>query len=101
MVNDSTSATIKAILIDAVAAAALGIYIIGTVDTYMVLSKLILEKYLNNRFVAGEAKGREEGRAEGRAQVEEWQAWYERMMEAEARGEEFREPPPESSEKKS
>ncbi len=90
VVNDSTSATIKAILIDAVAAAALGIYIIGTVDTYMVLSKLILEKYLNNRFVAGEAKGRQQAN-------EEWHAWYNRMMEAREQGEEFDEPPPQSS----
>ena len=99
VVNDSTSATVKAILIDAVAAAALGVYIVGTVDTYMVLSKLILERYLNNRFVAGvaegEAKGREEGEAKGRKQAnEEWQAWYERMVEARERGEEFDEPPP-------
>ena len=90
VVNDSTAATVKAILIDAVAAAALGIYIVGSVDTYMVLSKLILEKYLNNRFVAGKA----EGRAEGQAQVEKWQAWYERMEEARKRGEDFDEPPP-------
>ena len=111
VVNDSTTATIKAILIDAVAAAALGIYIVGTVDTYMVLSKLILEKYLNNRFnagkVEGEAKGREEGRQvgreegrqvgkkEGRQQAnEEWHAWYNRMVEARELGEEFDEPPP-------
>ena len=87
VVNDSTSATVKAILIDAVAAAALGIYIVGTVDTYMVLSKLILEKYLNNRFVAGEAKGRQEAN-------KEWQAWYDRMVEAGKRGEDFDEPPP-------
>ncbi len=93
VVNDSTSATIKAILIDAVAAAALGIYIVGTVDTYMVLSKLILEKYLNNRFNAGAAKGREEAN-------EEWRAWYSRMMEARERGEEFDEPPPETGTKK-
>ena len=99
VVDDSASATVKAILIDTVAAAALAIYIVGTVDTYMVLSKLILEKYLNNRFVAGEAKGREEGRQEGRQEgreevSEEWRAWYNRMMEAEARGEEFDELPP-------
>ena len=54
------------------------------------LHKLILQPYLNNRFVAGKAKGREEGRA----QVEEWQAWYNRMKAAEARGEEFDELPP-------
>ena len=95
VVNDSTSATVKAILIDSVAAAALGIYIVGTVDTYMVLSKLILEKYLNNRFVAGTEEGRKEGEAKGRKQAnEDWQAWYERMVEARERGEEFDEPPP-------
>ena len=91
VVNDSASATVKAILIDAVAAAALGIYIVGTVDTYMVLSKLILEKYLNNRFVAGKSEGRQEGRQEAN---EEWQAWYDRMVEAGKRGEDFDEPPP-------
>ncbi len=85
--NDSASATVKAILIDAVAAAALGIYVVGTVDAFMVLSKLILEKYLNNRFVAGEAKGRQEAN-------KEWQAWYDRMVEAGKRGEDFDEPPP-------
>ena len=111
VVNDSTSATVKAILIDAVAAAALGIYIVSTVDTYMVLSKLILEKYLNNRFNAGvaegEARGREEGLEEGRVEGrqegkeegrqqanEEWRAWYNRMTDARERGEEFDEPPP-------
>lgn len=57
----------------------------------MVLSKLILEKYLNNRFNAGEAKGRQEGRQEAN---EEWQAWYDRMVEAGKRGEDFDEPPP-------
>ena len=115
VVNDSATATAKAILIDAVAAAALGIYIVGTADTYMVLSKLILEKYLNNRFNAGEAKGREEGKEEGREEGREegkeegkaigrkqadreWRAWYNRMTDARVRGEDFNEPPPESSE---
>ena len=72
VVNDSASATVKAILIDAVAAAALGIYIVGTVDAFMVLSKLILEKYLNNRFVAGEAKGRQEATRNGRLGTIVW-----------------------------
>lgn len=57
----------------------------------MVLSKLILEKYLNNRFVAGNSEGRREGRQEAN---EEWQAWYDRMVEAGKRGEDFDEPPP-------
>ena len=55
------------------------------------LSKLILEKYLNNRFNAGVAKGREEGRQQAN---EEWHAWYNRMVEAKELGEEFDEPPP-------
>ena len=53
------------------------------------LSKLILEKYLNNRFIAGEAKGRQEAN-------EEWRAWYNRMIDAREQGQEFEEPPPES-----
>ena len=66
----------------------------------MVLHKLILEKYLNNRFIAGVAEGREEGREKGREKGleeadEEWRAWYNRMVEARERGEEFDEPPPE------
>ena len=105
VVNDSATATAKAILIDAVAAAALGIYIVGTADTYMVLSKLILEKYLNNRFNAGvaegEARGRQAGKEEGKEQADrEWRAWYNRMTDARVRGEHFDEPPPESSQKK-
>ena len=36
-----------------------------------------------------------EGRREGRATRDaEWRAWYERMRAAQARGEEFTEPPP-------
>ncbi|MDE2780544.1 MAG: hypothetical protein OXI91_12850 [Chloroflexota bacterium] len=79
------------------------------------LHKLILEKYLANRFTEGEAKGletglergREEGRQEGikegreegldtgREQAyDEWGAWYRRMLEARERGEDFEEPPP-------
>ena len=76
----------------------------------MVLSKLILEKYLNNRFYAGvaegEARGREEGKEEGREEGKamgreqvhrEWRAWYNRMTDARLRGEQFDEPPPASS----
>lgn len=51
------------------------------------LHRLILQPFLNNRFVAGEAKGRQGANAE-------WQAWYERMVEAKDRGEDFNEPPP-------
>lgn len=64
----------------------------------MVLSKLILEKYLNNRFVAGEVQGREEGRNVGRKVGKRparngkpgITAWW-KLRE---RGEEFNEPLP-------
>ena len=80
---------------NAAASAALGIYTVSTVDTYMVLSKLILEKYLNNRFNAGLLEGEEKGREEGREEASEgWRAWYNRMQEARQRGEAFDEPPP-------
>ena len=46
----------------------------------------------------GRAKGRAEGRAEGRVQMgREWSAWNRRRLEAEERGEDFDEPPPDSS----
>ena len=94
VVDDSTTETGKAILLDAAAAVAVAILLVGTVETVMVLHKLILEKYLNNRFVRGQEKGREDAN-------EDWRAWYDRMMEARDRGENFDEPPPDSPRKKS
>ncbi len=106
VIDDSTTETIKAILVDAAAAAAIGILAVGTVDTYMVLSKLILEKYLENRFndglAKGEVRGREKGREEGMEEAYiKWRAWYDRMMEARDRGGNFDEAPPDSPRKKS
>ena len=46
----------------------------------------------------GREEGREEGRAEGRAENQAaWEAWNERRMAAEQRGEPFDEPPPGTS----
>lgn len=90
VVSDSTTETIKAVPVDTAAAAAIAIFTVSTVDAYMVLSKLILEKYLSNRFVEGQELA-----------DDKWRAWYDRMMEAKRRGEEFNEPPPESPRKKS
>ena len=43
----------------------------------------------------GEERGREEGRTKGRAEERSlWQEWNARRLEAESRGEDFREPPP-------
>ena len=65
----------------------------------MVLKKFLLEPYLNNRYWAGVAAGkaqvREEDRQAGWEETHaEWQAWYERMMEAREQGEAFDELPP-------
>jgi len=104
--SDSTTETIKAIYLDAAAATAVAIWIVGTIEAVMVLHKLILEKYLANRFNEGEAKGLERGREEGRKEGrntgrrqadDEWGAWYGRMLEAQERGEDFDEPPPPAS----
>ena len=43
----------------------------------------------------GEERGRKEGRNEGRTEERSlWQEWNARRLEAESRGEDFREPPP-------
>ena len=44
------------------------------------------------------AKGREEGREEGIAAANAaWRAWNDRRLEAEAKGEPFTEPPPDTT----
>ena len=48
---------------------------------------MLAERYLRRRF----QEGREEGRQEQQAA---WSAWYERMEDAQRRGEPFDEPPP-------
>lgn len=65
---------------------------------------VVTKRYLTNRFVKplierhkaeGRQKGREEGRKEGRREVlEEIHNWNLRRLEAEKKGEPFREPPP-------
>ena len=57
----------------------------------MVLHKFLLEPYLNNRLYSGLAQGKARGSEKA---DEEWRPWYNRMKEAEARGEEFNELPP-------
>ena len=63
----------------------------------MVLAKSI-EKWFNDRRNKrlGEAReeGLEKGIALGEARVQEWIEWNARRLEAEARGEDFIEPPP-------
>ena len=53
---------------------------------------MVLAEYLKHRF---EKRGEERGIATGREQANAaWEAWYERMKEAQQRGESFDEPPP-------
>ncbi len=52
-------------------------------------------RLLNEGRVEGRREGRNEGRAEGRLRERAaWDAWLERMMAAQAKGEPFTEPPP-------
>ena len=52
---------------------------------------MLAERYLRRRF----QEGRQEGRQEQQAA---WSAWYERMVDAQRRGEPFDEPPPKMEE---
>ena len=94
-VNDSWTETVKAILLDAAASVAVAILITGTVDTVMVLHKLMLEPYLKRRFNEGRAQGLAQGRAEAEKEIDaKLLEWNNRRLSAEARGERFDEPPP-------
>ncbi len=56
---------------------------------------MLAERYLQRRYREGRQDGREEGRQEGQRERDAaWTEWYERMVAAQERGEEFREPPP-------
>ena len=76
--------------------------IIGGIDLIMLLSDFIQarrEKRIEAAKIEGKVEGIAEGIAEGRAEGEarayrEFAEWDRRRKEAEARGEEFTEPPP-------
>ena len=63
--------------------------------TEVVMLSTMVGRKLDERKARILREGRQEGRREGRAARDaEWRAWYERMRDAQARGEEFTEPPP-------
>ena len=63
--------------------------------TEVVMLSTMIGRKLDERKARILREGRQEGRREGRAARDaEWRAWYERMRAAQARGEEFTEPPP-------
>ncbi len=91
-----------------VGAAGLALLTIEGPKTLMVVADYITQRWLNplkerrrleaeQRQQQAREEGREEGRAEARAARAAWVAWNERRMTAEAKGETFDEPPPDSS----
>ena len=75
--------------LDAAAAAAVTILFMGTVNIMMLLSNYVLDQYRKKRYAEAEERGE-------RRNDERWRDWYNRMMEAKARDEDFDEPPPHS-----
>ncbi len=60
----------------------------------MFLTQIYKER-VNRKIKEAEAKGKAEGKAEGIAEERElWVEWNNLRLEAEAKGEEFTEPPP-------
>ena len=70
-----------------------GVIVFSTVTIYVSVQggQMLAERYLRRRFYEGREEGLKEGRAERDAA---WSAWYERMLDAQSRGEPFDEPPP-------
>ena len=68
-----------------------------TAITFIIIEggAVLADRYLKRQYEKGRADGREEGLEEGiRSASEAWEAWNNRRMEAEARGEPFTEAPP-------
>ena len=64
------------------------------VDFVMFLTQRYLKRIEKERKEAKD-EGKKEGKAEGKAEERElWIAWNDRRLEAEAKGEDFNEPPP-------
>lgn len=67
--------------------------VISTALAYVIVegAAMLAEQFNKKRYDKGKTEGLEEGREE---KHNEWEAWNERRLEAEARGETFNEPPP-------
>ena len=62
---------------------------------HVVFGSMLNKRRERKAFAEGREEGKEEGRDEGREEIRTlWEAWNQRRMEAEARGEPFTEPPP-------
>ena len=98
--DDSWVDTLRAISREIGGPVPTAILVMGNLEVIMVISRYIIEQYRKERYdeavAKGEAQGVVQGRVEGaKATDKKWRGWYNRMLEARARGEEFNEPPPE------
>ena len=63
--------------------------------TVMVFASIYRQKHREQARQEGRAEGKAEGREEGRAERDAaWDAWNQRRIDAEAKGQPFTEPPP-------
>lgn len=85
--HDSWADTLRAILREIGGPVPASILVIGNLEVVMVISRYIIEQYRKERYAAAIARGRQES-------DKKWRDWYNRMLEAQARGEDFDEPPP-------
>ena len=92
--KDSWAETVRAISREIGGPVPITILLMGNLEVIMVISRYIIELYRKEREAAAEARGIAIGEKRGRAQVEKWRDWYNRMMEAKAKDEDFDEPPP-------
>ena len=87
--HDSWADTLRGILREIGGPVPAAILVIGNLEVVMVISRYIIEQYRKERYAAAIARGRQES-------DKKWRDWYNRMLEAQARGEDFDEPPPSS-----
>ena len=85
--HDSWADTVRGILREIGGPVPAAILVIGNLEVGMVISRYIIEQYRKERYAAAIAKGRQEN-------DKKWRDWYNRMLEAQTKGEDFDEPPP-------
>ena len=85
--HDSWANTFRGILREIGGPVPAAILVIGNLEVGMVISRYIIEQYRKERYAAAIARGRQEN-------DKKWRDWYNRMLEAQAKGEDFDEPPP-------
>ena len=85
--GDSWTDTARNILREIGGPVSATILMVGNLEVVMVISRYIIEQYRKERYAEAVAKGWQEN-------DKKWREWYNRMLEAQAKGEDFDEPPP-------